>query len=193
MIGPIRHTAVIATAVFVMAIALGGCDLGPDYRRPDTATSDGWREGDADEKAAWPSADWWQGFGSPELNEMITRAQQSNADLAAAIARVKQADAQVRIAGAPLLPSVNANAGASQGEQTDPANCTTSEGSSRPRSRGSSRRPMNARSAGRCRANSCARASWSPCCTRSSSWHVSASKAEVKEMLARCAGESRRI
>src|ERR1700682_4759698 len=43
-------------------------------------------------------------------NEMMTTAQQANADLGAAIARVKQADAQLRIAGAALLPSVQANA-----------------------------------------------------------------------------------
>src|SRR5258708_13367922 len=41
---------------------------------------------------------------------MMTTAQQANADLGAAIARVKQADAQLRIAGAALLPSVQANA-----------------------------------------------------------------------------------
>src|SRR5215831_18387570 len=122
MIGRIRHAAAIGAAISIAAVALGGCDLGPDYKRPDTATPDGWREGDVDEKAAWPSADWWRGFGSLELNEMITTAQQSNADLGAAIARVKQADAQVRISGAPLLPSVSANAGASQQQVVYPVN-----------------------------------------------------------------------
>jgi NodT family efflux transporter outer membrane factor (OMF) lipoprotein len=97
-------------AAFIAAVALGGCDLGPDYKRPDTATPGEWREGDRDERVAWPSAGWWQEFGSAELNEMMTTAQQANADLGAAIARVKQADAQLRIAGAALLPSVQANA-----------------------------------------------------------------------------------
>ncbi len=97
-------------AAFITAVALGGCDLGPDYKRPDTATPGEWREGDRDESVAWPSPAWWQEFGSAELNEMMTTAQQANADLGAAIARVKQADAQLRIAGAALLPSVQANA-----------------------------------------------------------------------------------
>ena len=105
----ICHAAAIATA-FVTAVVLGGCDLGPDYKHPGTATPGEWREGDRDESAAWPAADWWRGFGSAELNEMMTTAQQANADLGAAIARVKQADAQLRIAGAALLPSVQANA-----------------------------------------------------------------------------------
>ena len=62
---------------------------------------------------AWPSEDWWRGFNSPELTALIEQARAQNFDIAAAIARVRQADAQVRIAGAPLLPNVTATAGAS--------------------------------------------------------------------------------
>jgi NodT family efflux transporter outer membrane factor (OMF) lipoprotein len=96
-----------------MAGALGGCNLGPDYKRPDVAMPEGWREGGAGGNVAWPAADWWRGFGSAELNELITTAQQANADLGAAVARVKEADAQARIAGAPLLPSIQATGGPS--------------------------------------------------------------------------------
>jgi multidrug efflux system outer membrane protein len=110
----ICHAAAIGAAVFIAAAALGGCDLGPDYKRPDTETPGGWREGNTAANVAWPAADWWQGFGSAELNELMATAQQANADLGAAIARVKQADAQLRIAGAALLPSVQANASPSR-------------------------------------------------------------------------------
>lgn len=113
---------VTVTAVFLAAVALGGCDIGPDYKRPDVATPGGWRESDTTEKVAWPVTDWWQGFGSAELNEMIATAQQANADLGAAIARVKEADAQVRVAGAPLLPSIQANGGPSTQQITSPFN-----------------------------------------------------------------------
>jgi NodT family efflux transporter outer membrane factor (OMF) lipoprotein len=58
--------------------------------------------------AAWPAADWFRGFGSEELEALIERARHGNPDLAAARARVEQADAQARIAGAALLPSVDA-------------------------------------------------------------------------------------
>lgn len=57
--------------------------------------------------AAWPSADWWRGFASPELDGLIEAARTRNFDIAAAIARVRQADAQVRIAGASLLPNID--------------------------------------------------------------------------------------
>jgi len=112
MIGRMRHST-IAAIIFLAVGSLGGCDLGPDYKRPDVATPGGWREGDAGGNVAWPAADWWQGFGSAELNGLITTAQQANADLGAAVARVKEADAQARIAGAPLLPSIEASGGPS--------------------------------------------------------------------------------
>jgi outer membrane protein, multidrug efflux system len=54
----------------------------------------------------WPSKDWWEGFGSPQLDAYIAQADSQNFDIAAAIARVKEADAQARIAGAALLPSI---------------------------------------------------------------------------------------
>ena len=55
----------------------------------------------------WPSPDWWRGFGSPELDSLITAARTGNLDLAAAAARVLEARAQSRIAGAALFPSVS--------------------------------------------------------------------------------------
>ncbi|MCB5190943.1 efflux transporter outer membrane subunit [Methylobacillus arboreus] len=57
--------------------------------------------------------EWWQGFGSSELDALVQRAQAVNYDLAAAVARVEQAQKLAVVAGAPLLPEVSAlvNAG----------------------------------------------------------------------------------
>jgi outer membrane protein, multidrug efflux system len=63
---------------------------------------------------AWPSADWWRGFGSSQLNDLISQAQKANDDIGSAVARVRQADAQVLIAGAPLLPAVGVGFDASR-------------------------------------------------------------------------------
>jgi outer membrane protein, multidrug efflux system len=96
-------------------IALGvtllvtGCDLGPDYHRPALDIPPRWQQPAA--AAAWPAADWWRRFGSPELDRLVAEAQQANYDLGAAVARIREADAQVRITGAALLPTVNATAG----------------------------------------------------------------------------------
>ena len=59
-------------------------------------------------EAAWPTEGWWRNFHSPELDGLIASARAYNNDLAAAAARVVQADAQVRISGAPLLPAIDA-------------------------------------------------------------------------------------
>jgi NodT family efflux transporter outer membrane factor (OMF) lipoprotein len=58
---------------------------------------------------AAPALDWWRGFRSPELTQLMEEAQKVNLDIAAAVARLVQADAQARIAGAALLPSLNGN------------------------------------------------------------------------------------
>src|SRR5260370_37105030 len=100
------------------AVTLGACHLGPDYRHPETATPAGWREGDAAQVAQWPAPDWWQGFGSTELNALLADAQGANADLAAAAARANEAAAQSRTAGAPPLPSNEATGGPARRQAT---------------------------------------------------------------------------
>src|ERR1700689_1981450 len=106
--------AVCGCAVAALA-TLAACSVGPAYKRPDIPSPPQWQETSTTEGAAvWPSADWWHGFGSEKLDELIAEAQRSNDDLAAAIARVQEADAQARIAGAPLLPTVDLGATATR-------------------------------------------------------------------------------
>jgi multidrug efflux system outer membrane protein len=88
-------------------IVLTACSVGPAYKRPDIPLPAQWREASGSDSAVWPSADWWHGFGSEKLEELIAAAQRNNDDLAVAIARVQEADAQARIAGAALLPSLD--------------------------------------------------------------------------------------
>ncbi len=96
-------------------LALAACSVGPAYKRPDIPPPAAWRDAPPNDGAGiWPSADWWQGFGSQTLNDLIAEAQRSNDDLAVAIARVEEADAQARIAGAALLPTVDLSANASR-------------------------------------------------------------------------------
>ncbi|HEY8332331.1 MAG TPA: efflux transporter outer membrane subunit [Tardiphaga sp.] len=56
---------------------------------------------------AVPTLDWWRGFRSRELTQLMEEAQTVNLDIAAATARIIQADAQARITGAALLPSLS--------------------------------------------------------------------------------------
>jgi multidrug efflux system outer membrane protein len=63
--------------------------------------------------AAVPKLDWWRGFHSRELVSLIEDAQAHNFDIAVAVAQIEQADAQVRIANAPLFPTIDFNGNAS--------------------------------------------------------------------------------
>lgn len=55
-----------------------------------------------------PNRDWYREFASPELDSMVQLALQGNWDIEGARARVLQADARARQAGAALLPSIDA-------------------------------------------------------------------------------------
>jgi outer membrane protein, multidrug efflux system len=68
-----------------------------------------YREAQGPPEAKTPSLDWWRGFRSRELTAFMEEAITANFDIAVAIAQISQADAQVRIAGAPLLPTLNLN------------------------------------------------------------------------------------
>ena len=52
----------------------------------------------------WPDVSWWLGFGSPELSQLIQAAQENNRDLAAASARVMEAQSQTLIERSALFP-----------------------------------------------------------------------------------------
>jgi multidrug efflux system outer membrane protein len=57
--------------------------------------------------AAPPDSTDFPDFGSVTLKDLLSRADHDNADIGAAIARIKQSDAKARQAGAALLPDVD--------------------------------------------------------------------------------------
>jgi multidrug efflux system outer membrane protein len=108
----------LACAALIVVMALAGCQVGPGYDRPKLEIADHWRE--AVNSEIFPDRGWWNSFRSDELNQLIDQADKANFDIAAAVARVRQADAQARIAGAPLLPSLVANPNIEQLKQNVP-------------------------------------------------------------------------
>ena len=110
MLPPFHHALSPRILLLLLPALLAACSLGPDYKSPDLPAPAAWRNPPAQPAELWPSADWWQGFGSNQLDRYIADAQAANDDLAAAEARVRQADAQARIAGAALLPTVGLDA-----------------------------------------------------------------------------------
>src|SRR5579862_3104656 len=107
--------------VGVISTLVGACSVGSAYRRPVIPLSPKWSETavpaattGGSSASVWPSAAWWHGFGSARLDELIAQAERSNDDIAGAIARVQEADAQVRVAGAPLLPTLDLSGAATR-------------------------------------------------------------------------------
>lgn len=84
---------------------LSGCTFSSE--RPDIAPDIPPKYGAGQGVTAPPALDWWRGFRSRELTNLIEEAQVANLDIGAAIGRIMQADAQAKIVGAPLLPAVN--------------------------------------------------------------------------------------
>ncbi len=46
--------------VLPLTLLLGGCDLGPDFQRPEVEMPVQFRATEASGTEAWPSEDWWQ-------------------------------------------------------------------------------------------------------------------------------------
>jgi multidrug efflux system outer membrane protein len=100
-----------------LMLPLSGCFLASDLPEPalniPVAYSAGPRN-PAAAQAALPPLDWWRKFRSRELTAIIEQARAANLDIAAAIARIVQADAQARVTGAPLLPLIDFNSNATR-------------------------------------------------------------------------------
>lgn len=94
--------------------ALTACTTPGPRTAPPAAASvtppAGWRAAAAPSEDA-AAAEWWKAFGDPHLSDLVAAALAYNADLGAAEARVREAEAQARQAGAALLPSLTASAG----------------------------------------------------------------------------------
>ncbi|HEX5517965.1 MAG TPA: efflux transporter outer membrane subunit [Pseudolabrys sp.] len=104
-----------------VTLPLGGCLLAGDKPEPGLnipATYSAGPRNPAAAEARVPPLDWWRGFRSRELTEIIEEARAANLDIAAAVARIVQADATARIAGAPLLPFIDFNGNGTHSQQS---------------------------------------------------------------------------
>jgi NodT family efflux transporter outer membrane factor (OMF) lipoprotein len=103
---------------------LAACSVGDPYVVPQMPPPPRWTNADGT-PAAWPSAEWWQGFGSARLDALMREAQAGSFDLAVAVAKVRQADALVGVAEASLFPSLNGSAGVTRARSAPAATRTT--------------------------------------------------------------------
>jgi NodT family efflux transporter outer membrane factor (OMF) lipoprotein len=102
------------------AATLSGCTVGPDYKRPDSPTPQGWAGLDGTTAASQPNGEapdlttWWAQFNDPLLTSLIERADAGNLSIAQAQERIRQARAARTVAASGLYPSVSADAAATR-------------------------------------------------------------------------------
>ena len=84
---------------------LGGCAVGPDYKRPEIESPPAWM---VDMQTAKETANtlWWEQFNDPALNDLITIALSQSYDLRIATARVEEFYGRYGATRADLFPQV---------------------------------------------------------------------------------------
>jgi outer membrane protein, multidrug efflux system len=117
-----RRAALLA--VLMLSVALGGCMVGPDYKRPPVVEPAGFKSSldsarDDPERAEGPvvangdapliAPEWWRLYREPELDLLIATATASNQTLKQAVAAVDQARALARVARSYLAPTISAD------------------------------------------------------------------------------------
>ncbi|WP_241557210.1 efflux transporter outer membrane subunit [Croceibacterium ferulae] len=95
------------------AVLLSACATVPDlHPAPQVAPAQAYAANQTLANAAdspWPDLDWWRSYGDPQLDALIAEGLAGSPDLAAATARVRQAEGYAQQAGAARLPSADIN------------------------------------------------------------------------------------
>lgn len=102
----------------LVTVLLSGCSMMPGYQRPEMALPAEWSQ--SGNGTAQMAREWWKSFGDAELNQLMATALDQNLDIRAALHRVEQSRAALKISGASLMPSVDGSAGAGR-TYTNPA------------------------------------------------------------------------
>lgn len=104
----------ILAITLAAALLLGGCAVGPNFKRPEPKVPAGW-VGTSNSIPKQPSVTttnaaelgaWWEKFNDPKLTALVNEASQTNLDVQLAMARIRQARAQRGVAVGGLWPNV---------------------------------------------------------------------------------------
>lgn len=90
----------------IPALLIGGCALGPNYKRPEVASPSTFRFAADASTNSFGDVAWWRVFQDPVLDGLIKESLTNNYDLKRAVARVELARNLAVAARAPLYPSV---------------------------------------------------------------------------------------
>ncbi len=119
------------TILLALLTTILGCAVGPDYQRPEAPVPATYKE-----LAGWREAlprdqemrmDWWEAFGSEELNALMGQVNVSNQSIAVAESQYRQAQAAVQLARAGYFPTLGAGAAFNRQKTAGDAGSTFSQ------------------------------------------------------------------
>ncbi len=109
-------------AGLLMALSVGGCAVGPEFKPPAPPTDKDYvqqpvstNSGETEQRVVMGAnlqADWWKSLRSPELDRVVEQALANNWSIDAARANLAMAAERVAVARGGLFPQVDAVAGA---------------------------------------------------------------------------------
>ncbi len=120
--------------VLLLALALTGCKVGPNYHRPDAVgVTSGFKEAPTGWTVAQPQdatqkGEWWSIYHDPLLDRLERLVVISNQNVQAYEANYRQAKATVDIARSALFPTVSASASDTRSSRGFSSGSTTSVG-----------------------------------------------------------------
>lgn len=122
---PLKHSLALFAA-FAIAATSSGCIVTSDLPDPALDVPGVYKSATSAADSMPPKLDWWRGFRSKELTILMEEAQTVNLDIAAATARIRQADALAQQTGAALLPSVSGTFSGSRSRSSSTTGTITS-------------------------------------------------------------------
>jgi outer membrane protein, multidrug efflux system len=106
---------------FVLLAFVLGCTVGPNYQKSEPVVPTNWGETERVGITTKPLdvTRWWTLFGDEELDSLIDRAVRSNKDLKLAEAHIREARAQLKIAGSQAFPTIDTSGSYTRFNQSD--------------------------------------------------------------------------
>src|SRR5579872_3755237 len=92
------------TSACCALLILGGCTMGPNYKRPQVAVPDQFHNAATTGPASLADTKWEDLFNDPVLNQVVTTALEKNFDLRIAAEHIQEAQAQLGITRANQYP-----------------------------------------------------------------------------------------
>ncbi|HUJ46436.1 MAG TPA: efflux transporter outer membrane subunit [Rhizomicrobium sp.] len=107
-----------SASVVALAVALAACQTEvPQVLAPKYVPSN-FSSPTVSNAQIWPAAEWWKSFNSDEMTGFVASAQTDNLDMAAAAARVLEAEQQTDIARSALFPTIDLEGNAQRGKSS---------------------------------------------------------------------------